>query len=133
MSEIWLILQNFGGLYCPPLIPAGIRWNPGNSWNSRGINFGTGACQIDYTILAECRMEFKFCQNGSRIHADGMAPRTTGMESSIWASSTHQFLLPQPPPPLIMPTHHCLLTTSSPPSPKATFTHICHPQQAQQD
>jgi len=45
---------NLGGLYCPPLILAGIRWNPGNSWNSRGINFGTGTCQIDNTILAVC-------------------------------------------------------------------------------
>ena len=35
------------GLYCPPLIPAGIRRNPGNSRNSGGINFGRGACQID--------------------------------------------------------------------------------------
>jgi len=64
-------------------------------------------------------MEFKFCQNGSSIHADGMAPGTIGTESSIWVSSTHQFLLPQPPPPPLMtPIHHCLLTTiaSSPPS-----------------
>jgi len=38
---------------------------------------------------------------------------------SIWVSSTHQFLLPQPPPPpSTTPIHHCLLTTvvSSPPS-----------------
>jgi len=123
---------SIGGLYCPPLIPARIWQNLGNSWNSRGINFGTGACQIDYTILAECRMEFIFCQNGSRIHMDGMAPRMTGTESStpkssigkcwcsIWASSTHQFVLPQPPPspPSTMPIHHYLLSTitSLPPS-----------------
>jgi len=107
-------------------------WNLGNSWNSRGINFGTGVCQIDYTILAECRTEFKFCQNGSRIHMDGMAPGTTGTESSmpklsiskcqhlVWVSSTHQFVLPQPPPPppSTTPIHHNLLTTiaSLPPS-----------------
>jgi len=136
------------GLYCLPLIPARIQQNLGNSWNSRGINFGTGACQIDYTIPAECRMEFKFCQNGSRIHTDGMAPGTTGTESSmpklsiskcqlsIWWSSTHQFLLPQPPPPpppLMTPIHHCLLTTitSSSPSPLATTIHIHHPQPPQ--
>jgi len=58
-------------------------------------------------------------------------PRMRGTEStmpkssigicrrSIWASSTHQFLLPQPPPPSsTMPTHRHILAivTSSPPS-----------------
>ena len=42
-----------GGLYRPPLIPAGIRRNPGNSRNSGGIKFGRGACQIDTMIPAE--------------------------------------------------------------------------------
>ena len=69
-----------GGLYCPPLIPAGIWQNPGNSWNSRGIKFGTGAGQIDQMILAEFRMEFKFCENGSRNHPEGMLLEWDGME-----------------------------------------------------
>jgi hypothetical protein len=41
------IYSRMGGLYCPPLIPAGIRQNPGNSRNSRGIKFGRGTCQSD--------------------------------------------------------------------------------------
>jgi len=121
----------YRGLYCPPLIPAGIWQNLGNSWNSGGINFGTGACQIDYTIPAECRTEFKFCWNVSRIHMDGMAPGTTGMESlkpklsvsicwhSIWASSTHHLFLPQPPPP---PSTTPTTVTSSP----LSHLHHCH-------
>jgi hypothetical protein len=63
-----------GGLYCPPLIPARIRRNPGNSWNSRGIKFGRGTCQIDKTIPAEFRTEFKFRRNGSRNHPDRITP-----------------------------------------------------------
>jgi hypothetical protein len=65
------------GLYCPPLILAGIRQNPGNSWNSRGIKFGTGACQIDNTILAECRNN-KPCSPSTTIvvhNAHPMSPR----------------------------------------------------------
>jgi len=62
------------GLYCPPLIPARIRRNPVNSRNSIGINFGTVACQIDKTILAECGTEFTFRRNGSGNHTEGTAP-----------------------------------------------------------
>ena len=52
----WELFTKIRGLYCPPLIPAGIRRNPGNSRNSRGIKFGRGACQIDEMIPAEfCR------------------------------------------------------------------------------
>ena len=50
-------------------------------------------------------------------------PGMRGTESTIWASSTHQFLLPQPPPPpSTTPIHHRLLTTvvSSP------LSHHCH-------
>ena len=61
-----------GGLYCPPLIPAGIRQNRDNSRNSRGIKFGRGACQIDQMIPTEFQMEFKFCRNGSWNHPEGM-------------------------------------------------------------
>ena len=64
----------FGGLYCPPLIPARIWWNPVNSRNSVGINFGTVACQVGKTIPAECGMEFTFRRNGSGNHMEGMAP-----------------------------------------------------------
>ena len=46
--------------------------NPGNSQNSRGIEFGRGACQIDSMIPMEFRMEFKFCQNGSWNHTEGI-------------------------------------------------------------
>ena len=42
-----------GGLYCPPLIPARIRRNPGNSRNSRGIKFGRGATAK--SIVGVCR------------------------------------------------------------------------------
>jgi len=50
-SNQWSISKNFFPdvsevFYCPPLIPAGIWWNLGNSWNSRGFNFGPGACQM---------------------------------------------------------------------------------------
>jgi hypothetical protein len=76
-------------------------------------------------------MEFEFRRNGSRNHADGMAPGTNGTESStpkssvgvcrhsIWASSTNKQTLPQPPPPpLTTPTYHRrpATVTSSPPS-----------------
>ena len=113
------------GLYCPPLIPAGIRRNPVNSRNSIGINFGTVACQVDKTILAECGTEWFWESHGRN------GPRMRGMEStmpkssigkcrhSIWVSSTHQFLLPQPPPPSsTTPTHRRILAivTSLPPS-----------------
>ena len=91
-----------GGLYCPPLIPARIWQNLGNSWNSGGIKFGTGVCQIDYTILAECRTEFQFRWNGSRNHTEGMAP----WNDRNRIVDTHHFFLSQPPPspPLTMPT-----------------------------
>ena len=60
------------GLYCPPLILAGIRRNPGNSRNSIGIKFGRWTCQIDSMIPTEFRMEFKFRRNGSRNHPEGI-------------------------------------------------------------
>jgi hypothetical protein len=63
----------FGGLSCPPLIPAGIQRNPGNSRNSRGINFGRGTCQIGKTIPAEFQTEFEFRQNAG-ITIDGITP-----------------------------------------------------------
>jgi len=43
-------LWNSGGLYCPPLIPAGIWGNLINLGNSRGIIFGSGASQIWISI-----------------------------------------------------------------------------------
>jgi hypothetical protein len=61
------------GLYCPPLIPAGIRRNPGDSRNSAGIKFGRGTCQIDKMIPAEFRTEFKFRRNAG-ITIDGITP-----------------------------------------------------------
>ena len=93
-----LVWYHGRGLYCPPLIPARIRWNPGNSQNSRGIKFGRGACQIDEMIPAEFWMAFKFCRNSSRNYLEGMLPEFNGTESmtpkssvgkcrhSIWAS-----------------------------------------------
>jgi hypothetical protein len=68
-----IFYTNFRGLYCPPLILAGIRWNLGNSRNSAGIKFGRGTCQIDKTIPAEFRMEFKFSRNAG-ITLDGIPP-----------------------------------------------------------
>ena len=53
LITIYIICKKKRGLYCPPLIPAGIWQNPGNSRNSRGIKFGRGACKIDEMILAE--------------------------------------------------------------------------------
>jgi len=118
------------GLYCPPLIPAGIRQNPVNSRISIGINFGTVACQIDKTILAECGTEFTFRRNGSRNHREGMAPeweernrRCPSIPSSSTTTTTiDDAHLPLP------PHHRCLITTitSSSPSPLAT-THIRRP------
>ena len=74
LQTLELTCKQWGGLYCPPLIPAGIRRNPGNSRNSNGMNFGPGACQTDQTILTEFRMEFKFRRNGSRNHPEGILP-----------------------------------------------------------
>ena len=77
------------GLYCPPLILARIQWNPGNSQNSGGIKFGRGACQIDPMIPMEFRTEFKFCQNGSWNHPEGMHSRNS--------TERNPLLLPQCP------------------------------------
>jgi hypothetical protein len=119
----------FGGLYCPPLIPAGIQQNPGNSQNSRGIKFGKGTCQIGKTIPAEFPTEFKFRRNGSRNYMDGMIPRMSrngirltftidDPKSSVvvWSANTdtrfgchQQPLNPTPiqPPPSFMTPIHC--------------------------
>jgi hypothetical protein len=61
----------YGGLYCPPLIPAGIRRNPGDSWNSAGIIFGIGTCQIDNTIPADVERN---------LNSAGMVPGITCTE-----------------------------------------------------
>ena len=118
--------MEFRGLYCPPLIPAGIWWNPVNSRNSIGINFGTVACQIDKTIPAECGTEFTFRWNGSGNHTEGIAPeweewnRRCPNRASANADARfghhQQQPLPQQPPP-----------SSTPPSPTATTTHQHHP------
>ena len=134
------ICLKYRGLYCP-LIPARIQRNPGNSQNSRGINFGTGTCQSDKTILVECWTEFKFCRNGSGNHMDGMHTEhrmtrngihpTTDTQIECWHLPTPNlgviydyFLLPQPPPPppSTTPIHHCLLTTIT----SSPLSHPCH-------
>ena len=66
-----------GGLYCPPLIPAGIRRNPGNSRNSGGIKFGRGACQIDSMIPPEWFLEFPGRNQFPEFNGTESGPFTT--------------------------------------------------------
>jgi len=87
--------------------------NPGNSWNSRGINFGTEVCQIDYTIPVECRTEFQFCWNGSRNHTEGMAPQN---DRNRIIDNPSLLSFPTTTITTIDDAHHSCLTVPSPPS-----------------
>jgi hypothetical protein len=143
---VGLTIRN-GGLYCPPLIPAGIRRNPGNSRNSGGIKFSRGTCQIGKTIPAEFRTEFKFRRNAG-ITIDGITPernpRNRPNRASAFADARfgrHQqtyILSPLPPPPSTTPTLcHLLANVTSSPLPhhrhrqrSAASTSIRRPQRA---
>jgi len=108
------------GLYCPPLIPARIRRNPVNSRNSIGIKFGRGACQIHTMIPTESWIKFKFHQNGSRNHLDGMH------RNRICSYNVYNALNPTSPlPPSLSTT--TIQHTASPLSPMATTIHGLHP------
>jgi len=119
--------------------------NPGNSWNSRGIDSGTGACRIYCTIPAECRMEWfqdSHGQNGTQNDRNGilnaqiehqqMPMLSLGIiNPSICSSSTTTTIDNTHPP---LPPHHCHLIatiTSLSPSPLATMIHIHRPQPPQ--
>src|SRR6266446_5360347 len=60
------------GLYCPPLIPAGIRPESEDSGNSGGIRFGTGTSQIKNSIPAEYPMESAYSRNADRNAIPGI-------------------------------------------------------------
>ena len=77
--------------------------NLGNSWNSQGINFGMGACQIDQTILAEFWTAFNFCCNSSRNHLEWIYPEWDGMGS---------LLICDPALPTTITNHHAKQPTS---------------------
>ena len=89
-------------------------WNPGNSQNSGGIKFGSGAYQIDQMISTEFQTEFKFCWNGSWNHLEGMNSQ----------NSTEQNPLP-------LPQHKQCQTLLShnhhhPQRPPSLTTRYCH-------
>ena len=65
-------LKKCRGLYCPPLIPAGIRRNPGIPGIPRNkIWLGNQPNKI--FIPAEFRRGSKFCRNGSRNFRNGIS------------------------------------------------------------
>ena len=151
LLKIRELCHKMRGLYCPPLIPAGIRRNPGNSWNSGGIKFGRGACQIDQVIPTEFRTEFKFRRNGSWNHPEGMNSGNSTERNPVPLCSTtntynaqprpnrssvfadDQFGRGQQPPTLLSHNHHHPqrppTVAASSPSPTPTTTpnrHLSH-------
>ncbi|EDR13009.1 uncharacterized protein LACBIDRAFT_322402 [Laccaria bicolor S238N-H82] len=105
-----------GGLYCPPLIPARIRRNPGNSWNSGGIKFGRGPCQIDQTIPRN----FEWNSNSA-----GMIPVITRKECSRNETGM-EFLMPKSTNNAISFNHHHHHRRLHTTSPTSTTTHTSH-------
>jgi len=120
LSHMFCILQ--WGLYCPPLIPAGIWWNLVNSWNSIGIKFGRGACQIHTMIPTESWIKFKFRWNGSGNHLDRMH-RNRICSYNAYNTNTLNPTSPLPPSSSTTTIQHA----ASPLSPTATTIHGLHP------
>jgi len=98
-------------------------WNPGNSWNSRGINFGTGVCQINYTMLVEWFQD-SHRQNGTWNDRNGildtqikhwqMLTLNLGIINPSIPSSSTTTTIDNAHPPL-HPHHHFLTTITSSP------------------